>query len=269
MVSSLQARPGSLNNQWLKSYQSAMNLGNWDDIFVPRYVFGWYLKERTESLLQQATAQGYLQCELIKADVHNLQKHSETYQIDTTDGHLLNASKVVLAIGSPPNKSAFLSQLEALERSHSGNEVCCIANMYEPSQNENIKQIVKSLQANPGQAKQVLIIGSNASALETIYSLNNLPEVANLIDKFVVISPSGTFPHRITDSPASTTYVAENLDLLVQQDDFTAKQIYEAVQQDVEAALANGETINGTYSIISQGVIKALNLLSYAEQSNL
>ncbi|MEY2857920.1 MAG: hypothetical protein RLZZ74_2232 [Cyanobacteriota bacterium] len=266
VVSSLQARPGSLNDEWLKSYQSAMNLGNWDDIFVPRYVFGWYLKERIECLLQQATAQGYLQCELIKADVCNLQKQSETYQIDTTDGHSLVASKVVLAIGSPPNKSAFLSQLEALERSHSGKEICCIANMYEPSQNENIKQIIESLQANSGQAKQVLIIGSNASALETIYSLNNLPGVAKLIDKFVVISPSGTFPHRITDSPASTTYVAENLDLLVQQENFTAKQIYEAVQQDVEAALANGETINGTYSILSQGVIKALNLLSYAEQ---
>jgi uncharacterized NAD(P)/FAD-binding protein YdhS len=266
VILSLQERSGELNSQWFKSYQEAIEQGNWDDIFVPRYVFGWYLKERVTNALQQATEEGYLQCELISADISNILQQSGVYQIDTTEGHSYSATKVVLAIGSPPNKSAFLSQLESLERSLSGKDICCIANMYEPSQNENIKRIVEGLQANPGQAKQVLIIGSNASALETIYSLNNLPEVAKLIDKFIVISPSGSFPHRITDSPASTTYVAEHLESLVQQDNFTAKQIYQAVQQDVDTALANGETINGTYSIISQGVIKALNQLSYAEQ---
>lgn len=266
VVSSLEERPGNLNSQWLDFYQEAIKQGSWDEIFVPRYVFGWYLKERITDALQQATEQGYLQCELISADICNILQQSRVYQIHTTEGHFYSATKVVLAIGSPPNKSAFLSQLESLERSPSGNELCCIANMYEPSQNENVKRIIEGLQANPGQPKQVLIIGSNASALETIYSLNNLPEVATLIDKFVVISPSGSFPHRITNSPASTTYVAEHLESLVQQDNFTAKQIYQAVQQDVEAALANGETINGTYSIISQGVIKALNQLSYAEQ---
>jgi uncharacterized NAD(P)/FAD-binding protein YdhS len=266
VVSSLQERPGNLNSQWLKSYQEAIEHGDWDEIFVPRYVFGWYLKERVTNALQQAKEQGYLQCELISADICNILQQSEAYQIHTTEGHLYSATKIVLAIGSPPNKSTFLSQLESLERSHFGQDICCIANMYEPSQNENINQIRESLQAHSGQAKQILIIGSNASALETIYSLNNLPEVAKLIDKFIVISPSGTFPHRITDSPTSTTYVARHLESLLEQANFTAKQIYEAVQLDVEAALANGETINGTYSIISQGVIKALNQLNYSEQ---
>lgn len=266
LISSLKARPGVLNNQWLKSYQETIKQGNWSELFVPRYVFGQYLTERVTKLLQEAREQDLLQCELIPADVCNLKKHPSGYQIDTTEGNCLIATKVVLAIGSPPNKSAFLNQLEYFGRSPDGDQLCCITNMYEPSQNSNIQRILKHLQGNTGQSKQVLIIGSNASALETIYSLNNIPEVAQLIDKFVVISPSGEFPHRITDSPASTTYVASNLDLLVQQDNFTAKQIYQAAKQDVEVALANNETINSTYTIISQGVIKALNQLSYLEQ---
>jgi uncharacterized NAD(P)/FAD-binding protein YdhS len=266
LVLSLQARPGIFNSQWLKSYQQAMEQNNWSQIFVPRYLFGWYLKERVASLLEQAAAQNYLQCELIKADVSKIQKHSTAYQINITEGSSFLATKVVLAIGSPPNKAAFLSQLKSLERSPLGNEVCCIANMYEPCQNSNLKLILKRLQADPNQPKQVLIIGSNASALETIYSLNNLPEVAKLISKFVVVSPSGAFPHPIIDAPVSKTFVAENLDLLIQQEDFTAKQIYQAVQQDVAAALTNNETIDGTYTIISQKVIKALNQLSYPEQ---
>jgi uncharacterized NAD(P)/FAD-binding protein YdhS len=266
VVSSLQARSGIFNSQWFKSYQAAIEQNNWDDIFVPRYLFGWYLKDRVASLLEQAAAQNYLQCELIKADVCNIQKHSTVYQIDTTEQHSLVATKVVLAIGSPPNKGAFLSQLESLERSSAKNEICCITDMYEPGQNSNIERILQRLQTNRDRPKQVLIIGSNASALETIYSLNNLPEVAKLIDKFVVISPSGAFPHPITDNSVSTTYVAENLELLIQQDSFTAKQIYEAVKQDVAVALANNETVNSTYTIISQKVIKALNQLSYPEQ---
>ncbi|MBW4534849.1 MAG: FAD/NAD(P)-binding protein [Pleurocapsa minor HA4230-MV1] len=266
VVSSLQKRSGILNSQWLKSYQEAMEQNNWSQIFVPRYLFGWYLKERVVSLLEQAAAQNYLQCELIKADVSKIQKHSTAYQIDTTEPHSFLATKVVLAIGSPPNKTAFFSQLKSLERSPSGDKVCSIADMYEPSQNSNLELILKHLQADSSQAKQVLIIGSNASALETIYSLNNLPELAKLISKFVVVSPSGAFPHPIIDAPVSETFVPKNLDLLIQQSDFTAKQIYQAVRQDVAAALANNETIDGTYTIISRKVIKALNQLSYPEQ---
>lgn len=268
VISSLQERPGIFSSQWLKSYQAAIEQNHWNDVFIPRYLFGWYLKERTVNLLEKAAAQKYLQYELIKANVYNIQKQSKVYQIDTTEHNSLYATKVVLAIGSPPNKTAFLSQLKFFERSpaEAKNEVCCIADMYEPSQNSNIERILQHLQTNSRRPKQVLIIGSNASALETIYSLNNLPEAAQLIDKFVVVSPSGTFPHPIKNIPVSTTYIAQNLDLLLQQDNFTAKQIYEAVQQDVAAALANNETVDGTYRLISQKVIQALNQLSYPEQ---
>ncbi|NJK54835.1 MAG: hypothetical protein HC939_02110 [Pleurocapsa sp. SU_5_0] len=268
VISSLQERPGVFSSQWLDSYQAAIEQNHWNDIFIPRYLFGWYLKERTVNLLEEAAAQNYLHYELIKANVYNIQKQSEVYQINTTEHNSLHATKVVLAIGSPPNKAAFLSQLKFLERSPAEvkNEVCCIADMYEPSQNINIERILQHLQANFRRPKQVLIIGSNASALETIYSLNNLPEAAKLIDKFVVVSPSGAFPHPIKATPVSTTYIAQNLDLLLQQENFTAQQIYEAVQQDVAAALANNETVNSTYRLISQKVLQALNQLSYPEQ---
>jgi uncharacterized NAD(P)/FAD-binding protein YdhS len=268
VISSLQERPGVFSSQWLDSYQAAIEQNHWNDIFIPRYLFGWYLKERVVNLLEETAAQNYLHYELIKTNVYNIQKQSEVYQIDTTEHNSLHASKVVLAIGSPPNKAAFLSQLKFLERSPAEvkNEVWCITDMYNPSQNINIERIFQHLQANFRRPKQVLIIGSNASALETIYSLNNLPEAAKLIDKFVVVSPSGAFPHPIKATPVSTTYIAQNLDLLIQQENFTAKQIYEAVQQDVAAALANNETVDSTYRLISEKVLQALNQLSYPEQ---
>ena len=261
---SLKQREGSLSDKWIKSYREAINLGNWNDLFIPRYLFGLYLQERMLGLLEQA--KNYLRCDLIKANVCNIHKKINIYQIDTVEGKCIIANKIVLAIGSPPNKIAFQQKIESSRLSY---DACYITNMYEPSQTSNIIKISDRLQTNRHRARcpnQILIIGSNASALETIYNLNNLPEVANLIDRFIVISPSATFPHQIADCPVSPTYKAKNLELLLKQSDVTAKQIYEAAKQDVLIALDSNETIDSTYPIISQAVIKALNQLCYVQQ---
>jgi len=265
VLTSLEARTGLLNSRWLESYRQAISQNRWDELFVPRYLFGCYLQDRVSSLLEKAEAKNYLQCDPISADICDLQKLDNIYQMETVDGNFFLAHKVVLAIGSPPNKSAFSRQLEKIERSPD-EHLCCVTNMYEPSQDKNIERIRQHLLDAPNSTRQILIIGSNASALETIYSLNNRPEVAQLIDRYVVLSPSGEFPHRINNAADNSSFVPEKLDLLIQQPTFTAKQIYQAVQADVETALANGETIDGTYRIISQRVIAGLNLLSYEEQ---
>ena len=178
----LEQRTGVLNSQWLKSYKKAMTQGNWDELFLPRYIFGWYLKARVQHLLQEAAQENYLQCDLIGEDVCNINKLDGIYQINTAKSNSLIAKKVVLAIGSPPNRAAFLGKLEALEHSKSArNNLCCITNMYEPSQNDNVERVFQYLkEADSAQPRQVLIIGSNASALETLYSLNNLPEIIYL-----------------------------------------------------------------------------------------
>ncbi len=268
----LEQRNGVLCSQWLKSYEEAMLQGDWDELFIPRYVFGLYIKDRVEKLLQEAKEQEYLQCALFGADVVNIQKVDDIYQVEfsvpTEDNSFILGQKVILSIGSPPNQSGFLDQFEASERpKNAKNDVCFIANMYEPSQDNNLDRIFKFLRQfdNPHPNK-VLIIGSNASALETLYSLNNIPEVKDLISKFIVLSPNAEFPHRICNNPVPTTYIPQHLTSLVQAQHFTAEHILEAVKQDVKSALEQNETVNSTYAVISKGVINALNKLSFAEQ---
>ena len=264
VLDSLSARGGILNRQWLKLYQSAMVEGNWDELFLPRYVFGWYLTEQVEQAIQQARSEGYLQCDLVIAEVVNIQQVKGNYQVDFTvgdgDNSCIRTEKVVLAIGSPPNKAT----VDGFEKASAN--VCAIANMYEPSQNENIQRIAKFLsKSDTPDLNRVLIIGSNASALETLYSLNNLPEAEDLISKFIIVSPNARFPHRIYNEPASTSYIPQNLKTLIRSK-FTAEQIYEAVKKDVEAALKQNETVDGTYKVISKEVINALNMLDFDEQ---
>ena len=268
VLKSLKSRPGVLNQQWLQSYQEAIAGGNWSELFIPRYVFGWYLKEQIEELLTEAENQEYLECDRFAGEVLNIQKtDSKMYRVDLTtskENHSLIAEKVVLAIGSPPNKASFAASFEQSEQDRA---ICAISNMYEPSQDVNVERIFEFLkQSDTPQDSKVLIIGSNASALETLYSLNNMPEAKDLIDKFIIVSPNAQFPHRIHADPNPTSYIPQNLTALVESKDFTAKDIFEAVKLDVNAALEQGETVDGTYRVISKEVIAALNLLGFEEQ---
>ncbi|WP_019505829.1 FAD/NAD(P)-binding protein [Pleurocapsa sp. PCC 7319] len=268
----LEQRPGILSREWLLSYEKSMLQGDWDELFIPRYIFGLYIKDRVEKLLEEAQEEAYLQCNLFAADVTNIQKLDDIYQIEYSDqvkdeSHILG-QKVILAIGSPPNKIGFLDQFDVSEQSNrTNNNFCFVANMYESSQDDNVERIFKYLkQSDDNRDNRVLIIGSNASALETLYSLNDVPEAQDLISKFIVLSPNAQFPHRIDNKPVSTTFIPYHLTSLVKGQNFTAEQILEAVKQDVNFALENNETVNSTYTIISKSVIDALNKLSFAEQ---
>jgi uncharacterized NAD(P)/FAD-binding protein YdhS len=255
---------GLLANKWVSRHEPDMSAGLWDELFIPRYTVGLYLKERLDRLLQ--AAREVVECCLLTVDAVDIELVHDRYRIEVNTAHgqqaFLTANKVVLAIGSPPHKSNQLAAPTA-----AAGEYCYIENMYEPSQNSNIDNINEILRKSPDpQQNQVLIIGSNASALETIYSLSNHPKVLSLINKFIVISPNATFPHRICPATTSTEYEPQHLQALIQDPKPTAQKILAAVKKDVTAALAQQETVGSTYAVICRGVIDALQQLPLAEQ---
>jgi uncharacterized NAD(P)/FAD-binding protein YdhS len=255
---------GELSRKWLQANEAAMSQGLWDELFIPRHTFGLYLKQRLANILQAATAKGLIEIDLLTAEVLDVQTIQDMYLVDLAaeeNTHFL-AKKLVLAIGSPPNVAFEQARSDDAEQ-----EICYIDNMYEPSLDVNIDRICASLQQFEHQSqRQVLIVGSNAGTLDTLYSLNNSKTLANLIDKFIVLSPNAAFPHRISREVVRVTYTPQHLVALVQSASFTAKQILEAVQQDVAWATAENINISDIYSDISKVVIQGLNKLSFGEQ---
>jgi uncharacterized NAD(P)/FAD-binding protein YdhS len=268
----LKQKKEPLSNKWLDSYKSEISAGLWDELFIPRYTFGLYLHERLDKLLHEAKTQNILECSLLKADVVNIQRVKELYQVEITSpsksSPFLTAQKIILAIGSPPTKEKWFSQPKVIEQpDFLAKDVCYIDNMYEPSQNFNIDLICKALkQSDTRNYNQVLIMGSNASALETIYSLNNSKQACDLINKFLIISPNAEFPHRISLGDVSTTYNPKSLISLIQSQYPTAEQVFNAAKKDILSAIAQNETVDSTYSLISKAVIDAFNQLNSAEQ---
>jgi uncharacterized NAD(P)/FAD-binding protein YdhS len=257
---------GELSRKWLQENESAMSQGLWDDLFIPRHIFGVYLKERLGNVLQTATAKGLIEINLLTADVLDVQNVQDTYRVDVAvaneDDTYFWAKKVVIAIGSPPNVAFERDDANDLDR-----EICYIDNMYEPSLDFNIDRICKSLQQSERQSnRQVLIVGSNAGTLDTLYSLNNSKLATSLIDKFTILSPNAAFPHRISREVVCVNYTPKHLVALVATESFTAKQILEAVMQDVAWATAQNINISDIYGDISKVVIQALGQLSFGEQ---
>lgn len=255
---------GELSRKWLETNSADMSEGRWDDLFIPRYAFGLYLKERLDQVLMTATVKGLIEFELITADVLDIQNVEDLYRVDLagTDHQSFLAKQLVLAIGSPPNVAFAQDQSSAPT-----DEVCYIDNMYEPSLDFNIDRICKSLQqANSPSQRQILMVGSNAGTLDTLYNINNSKTAVSLIEKFVIISPNAAFPYRISKGIVDLNYRPQHLLALVETKSFTAKQMFGAIEQDVAVAIAQNINISDIHGDISKVTMQALNLLNPAEQ---
>jgi uncharacterized NAD(P)/FAD-binding protein YdhS len=255
---------GDLSAKWLQANEASMSQGLWDDLFIPRHIFGLYIKQRVDLLLHTAATKGLIEFKLITADAIDVRYDRDLYQVDLAgnENSSFFAKKLVLAIGSPPNV-AFTNPPVA----GSENQICYIDNMYEPSLDSNIDRIRQALEqvADPAH-RQVLMVGSNAGTLDTLYSINNSRETVDLIAKFIVISPNAAFPHRITRGIVELGYIPQNLLDLVSTASFTARQIFTAVEQDVAAASSQNINIADIHGDISKVVMQALNRLNPNEQ---
>ncbi|WP_295616737.1 FAD/NAD(P)-binding protein [Chamaesiphon sp. GL140_3_metabinner_50] len=253
---------GELSHKWLQANTVDMDRNSWDNLFIPRHVFGLYLQQRVVELIELAVSKGSIEIDLINADVWDVQRDRDLYRVDftTTEGDTyFTTEKLVLAIGSPPNV-AFAKPVNDRET-----DVCYIDNMYEPSLDANLDRICKSLERQTD--RQVLIVGSNAGTLDTLYSINNSKIATDLIEKFIILSPNAAFPHRISREVPALYYTPQHLVKLVESETFTAKQIFEAVRADVADATAANINISDIHGDISKATMQGLNRLSAEEQA--
>lgn len=254
---------GQLASKWLDDNAADIASGDWDDLFIPRHTFGLYLGSRLTEAVNTATAKGLIECDLITADVWDIQRDRELFLVDITTNKndvCFAAKQLVIAIGSPPNLGFEQSGEDR------ASALCYIDNMYEPSLDANLDRLCKVLADTEPAARQVTIVGSNASTLDTLYSINNSPAATSLIEKFIILSPTAAFPHRINREVVAIDYTPHALVALVQTESFTAQQILEAVKRDVADATAQNINISDIYGDITKVVMQALNLLDLAEQ---
>jgi sugar O-acyltransferase (sialic acid O-acetyltransferase NeuD family) len=256
----------SLSTKWLRANAPAVQNGGLENAYMPRFVFGLYLRDRLTNLLRRATQTGLIEHTLVTAEVTDIKRVSRKYRIMTTAGKRarieFQASQIVLAIGSPPNCCLERWQPEKMPA-----EVCYVDNIYEPSLERSLERIQRSVAAGRKEGRdQVLVIGSNAAAIETLYSLVNSTPSQGAIGKFIVVSPSGAFPSRIAAQPVPGNYSPQHLIALAASRRPTARMILSAMRQDVAEAEAQQLNLGDLHAVMSAAFLNALNRLTFSEQ---
>jgi len=120
-------------------------------------------------------------------------------------------------------------------------------------------------QINSNKAKDILIIGSNASCVELIYNLNE--ELLQNIEKIKVLSTSGKFPILLEENETGIKHlVFDNIDKVLNKQNPTADQLIKAAQQDFDKLIISNTNSSLIVQQITQKVIQLLDLLPFIEQ---
>lgn len=258
------AKPNDFSTDWISNNKALVTEDNWEKLYLPRYIFGAFLKEKINGLIKFAEQNGLVQCEVISAEVTDVHKQNNSFEIvatpSTGDELCIVSKQVVLSIGSPPKKNVTLS-------GKSSSEYICIQDMYEPELKENINKINRFLNlTKESERKNILILGSNASSLEIIYNLQKREASSSPVNKFYILSPDGIFPHRINEDFISPDYAPLNLISLKNSKNNTCRKILEAVKKDIAIANNKKIPIADIYEPISHAMIELVNALNLHQQ---
>lgn len=262
--------------EWLDRHSVELKRGRWAQLYIPRYFFGRYISERVSIALAEATRRGTVRCDLRQTEVESVNDTGRSYCIETKTAcgskSVYSSRRVVFAVGSPPRSEVIDAQTD-----NPINSDGYVRDSHTPGLDETIKRVAgrfrrlgpthaKSREEARSDSHDVLIVGSNASALETVYNLSASDAVADRIGRMYVISPSGEPEHWTSSHDPDVAFDPTHLKQLAAGSPLTAASILGAASADVEQAVADGVSIADTVAPISRSAIALLDSLSSAEQ---
>lgn len=253
---------GPAFDRWLDRNNPLMDRGEWDGLYIPRRLFGLYLSEVMERELAEAEAKGLLTVRRTMGEVVEIgEGRSNRFRVKFTTadgGGALECRSVVLAIGSPPTRGVGHVQ------GRTGDAPPVIDDVYEPGFDQNLRTLENLLSRAPADQRNILVVGTNASALEILYVLGSDPRFDGILRKVVTLSPSGRFPHRISGQDEISPPFAR-MQQLIAGTPTDARQVIEAAEADVADLSAEGVAVADSFSHLGALLVQVLSRLPEGE----
>lgn len=250
---------GEVSSRWWARHRDAVARDDFDDLYLPRYVFGTYLMERTHHAIAQAAEAGVATTEVVRDDVLAARPDDAGYRL-TCGGRELRARNVVLGLGCSPVMPRLPAGLgmtpAALEDDPFGDGM-----------DAAMARVERAI-ARPeigDRPPHVVLIGGNAGTMDMLYQLRNSPVVAGRTARITVLSPRGELPERIAETQHPVDFEAERLRALRDEAAVPAARVYEAALEDLARGRAAGLSVCDTLRPISDGVVGVLRHLSQDE----
>jgi uncharacterized NAD(P)/FAD-binding protein YdhS len=246
-----------VSRSWFEINLRFIEAGLWDSVYLPRYLYGIFLQEKLRAAISQARSTGLASVSMIRAEAIEVAKTLQgSYRIqlekENEDRSCIDASSILLAVGSPPYRALASYGADA-------GATNIITDPYSPNLTDNLECIKHFMSRASNRARNCLLVGANATALEILYHLHSI--LANAVDRFVVLSKGGQLPDRA--GPASGRPINfMHLEQAASGSRVTADELFDALTTDIQAARRENRHIN---DIVSQ-VGPLLNLaLTHAD----
>ena len=233
---------GELIKKWFKENEKALMANLWSDLFIPRSFFGKYLISEMNNKINYLTNKGVISVDFIHAEVHNVEHKDDIYFISFKEKkEKLKTKKIVLGIGAVPNRKLFNDSIVKKVRENT----LLIEDPYNPSLSNTLSEIKDFI----GNKKvNILIVGTNASAIELVYKLNDYSGIGSRINHIYALSPQKKFPDFHVNYDESIKFIPIHLiNLLKSNTNIKAFKIAEACKRDLDFAEENN--ISAIYSI--------------------
>lgn len=250
--------------KWISDNQTLMERDKWGELYLPRFLFGLYVSSQAARAVEELARAGLASVTPIHGEATGICRvpgGQHTIEVEGGSGvrTSVEAARVVLAIGSPPQRSIH-SDAVAGRHSHTH-----IDNIYSPSEDISIHKVQQALSSLPDKRMaNILIVGSNASSLEVLYLINHRPEIRNLINSVVILSRSGLLPYKICEETVQFELTA--LDFLRESSYFSAADLMAAITCDIRRAEKLEINIADLRDPVGAAVSRLTALLHISEQ---
>ncbi|MEM7376849.1 MAG: FAD/NAD(P)-binding protein [Pseudomonadota bacterium] len=250
---------------WLEKFGDDFTAGNLDDLYVPRFVFGQYTRNNVARAVANAADAGTATVTRFQHEVSDITSVGQRYQLVSHDGHghhtQHSADKIILALGSPPMGNLPVGNAVG----DSGSDP--VLDPFDMGMAEMLDAVHSRLtESANGSARNVVIVGSNASAMDVVYNLGNHSALINQVGKIHLLSMSGENP-RLIDSTIEYRDVwdADTVAALKTQSPLAADTILNAVAEDMARADALSVPAAVTIPTVSRRVFELLGQLDAAQ----
>ncbi|MCK8520560.1 NeuD/PglB/VioB family sugar acetyltransferase [Aquimarina sp. D1M17] len=231
LLDELKKDGGALAKDWVTTHAEKINNNDWENLFIPRRFFGWYIDEKVKTRLEEFKINGLIDVDYITSNVVDLNKKQDGYELMLDNNQSISSEKVVLSVGSLPVKHLW-KQGSLIEKPN----LLFINNPYEPNLQKVLQNIGSFVANKPERKVNVLIVGANASGLEMLYKLNDIADLKSHVNKFVFLSTQGLLPDAVIDKERKKEYTPFNLQALGDENKITAKMIADATFKDLDYA---------------------------------
>jgi uncharacterized NAD(P)/FAD-binding protein YdhS len=255
---------GPSADKWISNNQSLIEQNRWEELYLPRFLFGLYVSNRTARAVQELSKRGIATVTVSHGEAIEASRVPGgpfTIAVDGNGGtrFQVHGLRVVLAMGSPPQRSIHNCGLDGQ------NGYVHIDDLYSPSEDVNLRRIQQTLsQSEDKDRANILIVGSNASALEVLYLITYRRDIRDLIKSVVVLSRSGKLPYNICEGTVSFGLVA--LHSVCELPHLSAADVMAAIRSDVQRAEELKLNVADLRDAVGAAVSRAIAMLDIREQ---